>query len=333
MSIIRLKPIAEQIIKEYEGAQDLSKRRSIWIGMNEAWEELRTRFSEACEIYSKGQTWGLYRGYNTAKHKEKSINDMFFIDPKKSIRTSKETNNFYTYWISTSPLWKDYPPRNKSVIGSFNKNVASDYGPLIFLLVPINGARFSIVENRDAWGAFSHAESFFQLEPGDVALDSMSYEIAKFFSIASIVLNLTTIQTDIPTDESPVYELMDKDPEEFLHKIEPHRKDIIDNIEEIKNHIKNLTSISSKRKLTIFADRIQQHQHLSSFEKMFDYMYSPKENKVNLVNGIKSLYEKYDYSDYEFWTDAECLLIPTKFRDPNDNIFRRVMRGESPPND
>ena len=333
MPIIRLKPIAEQIVKEHEGDQDLSKRRSIWIGMDEAWEELRTRFSEACEIYSKGQTWGLYRGYSTAKHKEKSTNDMFFIDPKKSIRTSKETNNFYTHWISTSPLWKDYPPRDRSVIGSFNQNIASDYGSLIFLLVPINGARFAITQDRDAWNSFSHASSFFKVSFDSPGIDSIAIKIAQFFSVASRALNLTTISVDIPikyNDEyklmDDLYKLMDKDPDKFLEKIEPHRKDIIDNIKEIKRHLKS-------KQLMVFADKVVQYQHLSSFEKMFDQMFSPKENNVDLVNGIKSLYEKYDSSNNEFWTDAECLLIPTKFRDPNDNIFRRVMRGESPPND
>lgn len=333
MSIIRLKPIVEQIVREYEGEQDLSKRRAVWIGMDEAIKELKTRFSEACEVYSLSQNWGIYRGYTPSKHKEKSASHkersasgIFFIDPKKSSRTSKETNSFYTHWISDSPLWRDYPPRNKSVIGSFSHTIASDYGSLIFLVVPINGSRFAIVSDKDAWSSFPHTFSFFQTnESGGAGLDGIAESISWFFAGAARTLNLDKTLFD----KEFLSDMMDKNPEEFLAKIEPHRKEIIENIYEIKEYLNGFISGPSRKKMTLmFADRIEQHQHLSSFEKMFDNMFDPKKNKVDLVNGIKPLYEKYDYSDRELWTDAECLLVPVTFRDQSNNIFVKIVRGE-----
>lgn len=316
MSIIRLKPIVEGIIKEYSA--DETKQRSVSIGIDEAKEELNTRFSDAYNLYVKDEDWGLYRGYKPFSYK----NNIYFIDPKKSIRTSKETNNFYTYWISNSPVWEDYPPRNQSVIGSFDEGVASDYGPSIFYVVPINGARFAISNNRDAWMSFPHVGSFFSIERNVIGIDSLSDYLSSFFNMAFKVLKLMGILEYNEFSYNEIYELLDRNPEEFLKKIEPHRNDIIDNIENIKTSINQAEYFSSvkKEKLRIFADRVEQYQHLNSFEKMFDDMFDPKKNEIDLVYGIQSLYEKYRSSEYEFWTDAECLLI-------YDEIFKNIFRG------
>ena len=53
-------------------------------------------------------------------------------------------------------------------------------------------------------------------------------------------------------------------------------------------------------------------------------MFDPKKNGIDLISGIKSLYNEHRHSDVEFWTDAECLLIPTKFRTDLIDIFEKA---------
>jgi len=83
----------------------------------------------------------IYRGIEELNTKS----DYFEIDPKQRIRKSARTRNYYTLIMSHSDVWKDYPPRDKSMICTQNKEVANMYGHTnVFRVIPYDGSRWGV---------------------------------------------------------------------------------------------------------------------------------------------------------------------------------------------
>lgn len=69
----------------------------------------------------------------------------YLVDPSKRTRKSRSTQNYYTLIMSNSDDWIDIPPRNKSIICSFDKRITLGYG---------NGNVFRVIPfNNSIWGA------------------------------------------------------------------------------------------------------------------------------------------------------------------------------------
>jgi hypothetical protein len=62
------------------------------------------------------------------------------IDPKLYTRKSRNTQNYYTLLMSE---WKNIPPRNKSMICTFEKRLSSGYGD-VFRVIPFDNSYWGI---------------------------------------------------------------------------------------------------------------------------------------------------------------------------------------------
>jgi hypothetical protein len=101
------------------------------------------------KIYRKGHLNDdacIYRGVDKASN-------ISFVSPSKSIRSSLNTENYYTLLIDNGPLWKNYPKRSESIICSTNASSAKKYGDL-FLVIPKDTAKIGICPVWDIWFSF-----------------------------------------------------------------------------------------------------------------------------------------------------------------------------------
>lgn len=83
------------------------------------------------------------------------MNKEFFLYDSSTVeRTSANTNNFYTLFMSKySPEWAKFPPRDRSVICSSASLMAGGYGTL-FQVFPFNGTKIGICPEGDLWMSF-----------------------------------------------------------------------------------------------------------------------------------------------------------------------------------
>lgn len=80
--------------------------------------------------------------------------EFFLYDSSTVERTSANTNNFYTLFMSKySPEWAKLPPRNKSVICSSSYEMARGYGTP-FQIFPFNGTKIGVCPEDDLWMSF-----------------------------------------------------------------------------------------------------------------------------------------------------------------------------------
>lgn len=68
-------------------------------------------------------------------------------------RQSANTANYYTMWIDNSPLWKEFPKRSQSFIGSSSEFVAEGYGD-VALMIPFDNAKIGVCPRNDFWVSF-----------------------------------------------------------------------------------------------------------------------------------------------------------------------------------
>lgn len=71
-----------------------------------------------------------------------------------SSRVSKNmSSNWYTRWLDTEPIWKDFPKRGESFICTTDYDTARAYGA-VYKVFPFDNAHAGIVPHTDIWYAF-----------------------------------------------------------------------------------------------------------------------------------------------------------------------------------
>jgi hypothetical protein len=116
------------------------------VAIDGTFESHLPKIQVALEQYKKGNI--IWRGIPTK-------NNIVVVDPTKVERKAANTYNFVNTLQSTLPLWKDYPPRNRSLICSGSKDIADSYGsdePHVVL--PFGDPILGIVPDVDWWHAF-----------------------------------------------------------------------------------------------------------------------------------------------------------------------------------
>jgi hypothetical protein len=106
-----------------------------------------------------------------------------YINPVSGKRASENTHNHYTELMDSSPYWKEYPKRSRSLIGSTDYDYANSFGE-VFGLYPINGAKIGICPDFDIWST---------------RLPANKYKISEWDEIPSFLYELG-IEADTVTD-------------------------------------------------------------------------------------------------------------------------------------
>ncbi len=117
---------------------------------------LETDYSEAYNKAKNGDI--IYRG---ADNYTKNCLAIEYIPGK---RISESTTNIYTKLLSDIfPSWSKFPKRNRSIIASFNPNLAKFYGEILYIVLPKNGSQIAICPRNDIWVSFKEYSSFTDL--------------------------------------------------------------------------------------------------------------------------------------------------------------------------
>lgn len=243
---------------------------------------LTTTFSEAYKL-DKISKVGLYRSVRN------HVGDIAYLDPSKTERFSRDTNNFYTALLSIVPSWKNYPKRSFSVIALLSddplraKNITNQYGGWMYQVIPKNGARFAVSNNKDAFGSFKNIFTRLGMD-----IDDLSMKIPRY---------LTTV-----LNHKDKYKTFDYNYNNIL--------------EVIKYWDDNIT------KEMVLADDLGYHMNATYFKEdieknfngswldYFDGLLDPVKNGIQLMS-IEGIYSLTN-TTVEVWTDAPCLLVIDK---------------------
>lgn len=95
---------------------------------------------------SFNSTTPIYRG-------AKSLVHGYYYWRNKGVRVSPyANNNIYMLLLSNLPSWKNYPQRNKSIVGT--TEVGKSYGSNPFIILPFNNAKIGVCNSFDIWDSF-----------------------------------------------------------------------------------------------------------------------------------------------------------------------------------
>ena len=122
----------------------IDEGRSSQLSEDDAIYELRKYCAKSIRAWNAW--YRIYRGI-------KSIGQFRYIDPSKSVRMSRNTNNLYTLVMDNSPSWKRYPKRSKSIICATSVRGAAAYGDPYSILTR-DGANYGLCSKNDIWGSF-----------------------------------------------------------------------------------------------------------------------------------------------------------------------------------
>jgi len=105
-----------------------------FIGIEKLTEDkFSSLFNDNCQGFNFDDK-AIYRGIDLP-------GEYYLVNPSKRTRKSRSTQNYYTLIMSNSDDWKDIPPRNKSIICSFDKKFANAYGnDNVFRVIPFNNS-------------------------------------------------------------------------------------------------------------------------------------------------------------------------------------------------
>jgi hypothetical protein len=219
-----------------------------------------------------------------------------YINPKRGVRTSRDSNNFYTILLDNLPSWQGYPKRSYSVIGLLSRNFKSSiyndlsqYGDNFYEVKPQNGAKFVVSSTHDALYAFAFVEQKFKY-----GIDWFTRNFVRtvnYYLMGTINSNsLSGIQFSSSNYDKIFNTLNQIDKEEFYDFLS-----------------KKTNSPGEKGFINPFYEDLKQN-FSGDWEKYFDELLNPTLNKFYLMDSIDKLYSSA-FNHVEVWTDSPCLLI------------------------
>ena len=151
-------------------------------------DEANNIIKENCKDFNRNDKQ-IFRGIYLPKQP-------YLIDPKKHHRLSANADNYYNMLIDNSVLWKDYPKRKHSLIGTFAKFQAIPYGT-IFRVIPFDGSKFGVVPHgEDMWQSFNYLylkTGVAELNYVDVLIDDFNQALFEQ-KLNNLVYNIFTNQ-------------------------------------------------------------------------------------------------------------------------------------------
>ena len=243
----------------------INEGRSQKIEQSKALEIIRKNCNQILSNYKKTGRY-IYRGLG---------NDTYtlYIDPKKSVRKSANTKNYYTLLIDHIwKEWSDYPKRSQSIICTNNLVTADNFGSP-YIIFPYNNSKIGICPAVDLWISFKSV------------LNSQTLE--DFVFIIHDLLNILDIKYgDINSNP--------KDLEMALNEI----GDLM------RSDEKNLKIVDYMAEDFGFGIEYFVEQN-KNFTDYLGELFDPDKNNFQLTNTKQGI----QGNSNELWTDGECIMI------------------------
>jgi len=250
-------------------------------------DEANNIIKENCKDFNRNDKQ-IFRGIYLPKQP-------YLIDPKKHHRLSANADNYYNMLIDNSVLWKDYPKRKHSLIGTFAKFQAIPYGT-IFRVIPFDGSKFGVVPHgEDMWQSFNYLylkTGVAELNYVDVLIDDFNQALFEQ-KLNNLVYNIFTNQLTKMENE------IRKNYNVSLNKISKYYGDYFrpgkEYYKKFFYYISEQIVMKNKSLLSVLEDLL-----------------SPTKNGFQNLD-YKSLLKREGKgadSVPEVWTDSKCILIP-----------------------
>lgn len=207
--------------------------------------------------------------------------------------------------------WKDYPPRNRSIIMSTDIDTASMYaehnGGKVYNIFPYNGAALAISPTGDFWNAFN--QGLLHQLYGKDSLSEFNESIADLISTVIGVSKTKYNSATLRKMYKDVCSAFDKNDVKKVVKYFSQCQQLLNGLDEEKKYV-IYDEING-------VDKLQKH--------LIDIASTGKSimNEINIIldpmnNGIKlrninnvNIYDfnGYSYDGCEIWTDSPCMFV------------------------
>lgn len=117
-------------------------------------ENLRLYLEKNCSIAldRAKQNYYIYRGRYT-----KTNDKVLLHKPYRSLRLSNKTpHNYYNLLLSNLENWREYPKRNRSIIGTTSLGYAEEYFGSVYVVFPFNNPKIGVCVDEDLWYSFPY---------------------------------------------------------------------------------------------------------------------------------------------------------------------------------
>lgn len=239
---------------------------------------LGEEYAEAYELWCKGVRF----------YRADADRGTFSVE-RPAFRTSLNTGNEYTFLISEFlPSWKDFPKRNRCIIGAGNKEAAEEYmapGNALYCLFPRNGALLAVAPTADMWDSFSLLRNNFDIPSIDIFNSRLADMLSRLCGEADITFREIDeiFRESVPAAVSAI----------FCKAEENFRKN--NSSAKIKFWWEN----------EAFADFIVSGLLRGmNLVYLLDELLSPSKNGFQLTP-----LSKVKKFETEFWTDSQCLFV------------------------
>jgi len=245
----------------------INEGRSQKIEQSKALEIIRKNCNQILSNYKKTGRY-IYRGLE---------NDTYtlYIDPKKSIRKSANTKNYYTLLIDHIwKEWSDYPKRSQSIICTNNLVTAEGFGSP-YIIFPYNNSKIGICPSEDLWISFNNV------------LNSQTLEDFVFV-ILGLLDGLNIKYGNIDTNP--------KDLEMALNEM----GNLMRNDEK---KLKTVDDIWTKEGFGFGIEGfVEQNKNFADY---LGELFDPDKNRFRLTDTKQGI----QGNGNELWTDGECIMI------------------------
>jgi hypothetical protein len=222
--------------------------------------------------------------------------DIVVFDPTHLVRRSANTINFYNLYLSEiDPNWKTWPPRNKSLICTFNKNDAAYYAKdkeNIILIIPLNqNEKIGICPEEDFWLSFSKILNLFNFE------DKFYFTLNQF---NEVMMNLITaiLSFDEFEEKQTFY-----NKEKLLNVL----TEMEEKINSEGDDIEDFLQMKRDNRYILFKF-FRENGVLNGLKKLFD----PQANGFKLLK-YKDITKEYINAKQECWVSGKCLLVRSTY--------------------
>lgn len=221
--------------------------------------------------------------------------DVIVFDPTNLVRKSANTNNFYNLYISEiDPNWKNFPPRNKSLICSFNMKEASTYSNSpenLAMIIPLNlKEKIGICPKEDFWISFPKIVKAFHEVPLEFTLNQFNEVITK---LITLVLSFDDFNTKETFSSK----------ENLLNTLKELEQKIQTEGDKLEQFIQENTNFH----VCILFEHFKKYGVLNGLKYLFD----PDDNGFQVME-YKNIPKSYIDSEIECWVSSKCLIVRNK---------------------
>ncbi len=193
--------------------------------LNEVWQaaQIRVLADEAAVIKKLHQncSGAMKRFAENGCHIFRGVkgdNSDFFIGSSNEgdERTSANTNNLYTAFLSKTPTWNDVAKRDRSFICTNSYTYALDYGES-YAVFPYDTAKISIAREHDFWFSFSNGFSKIDVQTNSLLCIATTVEmIFEYKKRKMLPISKSTINSILADVDQIISSMTDEQTEEFL---------------------------------------------------------------------------------------------------------------------